>query len=333
MSNRQSQFTKLLILMIILFISTLIGGLSFGSSSVSIDRLIPILLGSGSFKEEFILFSVRLPRVFVLALAGMALALSGALLQTITRNDLADPGIIGINAGAGVGITTFYLYVESDITHYAFVLPLVAFVGALTTALLIYLFAYDRGKGIQPVKLILIGVGFASALSGLMMIMISSAERADVQFISQWLAGNIWGADWPFVLALLPWFIIGLLTMVFKANTMNVIALNEPVAIGLGVNLKRERLILLTISVALSSSAVAVTGGISFVGLVAPHIAKKLVGPRHQHFLPIALFSGAVLLLIADTIGRTLFEEQSIPAGIVVAVIGAPYFIYLLRKK
>lgn len=333
MHNQRKKLFRWMILFSCLFFIALIAGISLGNSSVSIDRIFPVFFGLGSFKEEFIIFSVRLPRVIVLALAGMALALSGALLQTITRNDLADPGIVGINAGAGVGITAFYLFIESDITHYAFFLPLVAFISALLTAILIYVFSYERGKGIQPVKLVLIGVGFASALSGLMMILISSAERADVQFVSQWLAGNVWGADWPFVYALLPWLFICLPIIISKVNMLNILSLNDSVATGLGVNLKKERAVLLTVSVALSSAAVAITGGISFVGLVAPHIAKRLVGPKHQRFLPIALLCGSVLLLIADTIGRTLIEETSIPTGIVVALIGAPYFIYLLRKK
>ena len=333
MYNQQRKAKIWLVILFLLFIAMAIGGLAFGYSSVSIDRILPVLLGHGSLKEEFILFSVRLPRLLVLALAGMALALSGALLQTDTRNDLAEPGIIGINAGAGVCITVFYLYVQSDITHYAYILPLIGLIGALMTAALIYLFSYERGRGIQPVKLVLIGVGFAAALSGLMMVMISSAERADVQFIAQWLAGNVWGADWPFVYALLPWLMVSLPVVFLKVNRMNILALNEPAAIGLGVNLKKERFVLLAVSVACSSAAVAVTGGISFVGLIAPHIAKRLVGPRHQHFLPVALFAGASLLLLADTIGRSLLAQSSIPAGIIVAIIGAPYFIYLLRKK
>lgn len=304
-----------------------------GAASVSIDRIIPILLGDGSFKESFVLFSVRLPRLFVLAAAGMALALAGAVLQGVTRNDLADPGIIGINAGAGVGITLFYLLVNGNLPNFAYVLPLVGFLSALLTALCIYFFSYKRHEGVQPIQLILVGVGVASALSGVMMILISSAERSDVQFIAQWLAGSIWGTDWPFFWALLPWLVLGIPFIVYKANVLNVLAMTEQTAVGLGLNIGRERLQLLVVSVALAAAAVSVTGGIAFIGLMAPHIAKQLVGPRFQFFLPLTLFIGASLLMLADTIGRVAISSATVPAGIVVACIGAPYFLYLLRKN
>lgn len=319
-------------LMVVLLLLSLVAGISLGASAVGIKQLIPTLLGNGSFKDEFILFSVRMPRVIVLALAGMALALSGAILQSLTKNDLADPGIIGINAGAGFAITVFYLAVDANLANFKYQLPLVGFVGAIVTALLIYLFTFEKQKGVQPVKLVLMGVGFASALSGLMIILISSARTEDVQFISKWLAGNVWGADWPFVLALLPWLLISIPILVFKQRSMNLLALNETVAKGLGVRLNVDRIILLVVAVALAASAVSVVGSISFIGLIAPHIAKRLVGAKHQNFLFLAPLIGATILVFADTIGRIIYSEQTIPAGIVVAIIGAPYFLYLLRK-
>ncbi|MFT9816018.1 FecCD family ABC transporter permease [Lysinibacillus sp. NPDC056185] len=322
-----------LLVWILLTIVIFVMGISMGAASVSIDRILPILMGDGSFKESFVLFSVRLPRLFVLAAAGMALALAGAVLQGVTRNDLADPGIIGINAGAGVGITLFYLLVNGDLPNFAYMLPLVGFCSALLTAICIYFFSYKRNEGVQPVQLILVGVGVASALSGVMIILISSAERSDVQFIAQWLAGNIWGTDWPFFWALLPWLVLGIPFIFYKANVLNVLAMTEQTAVGLGLNIERERLQLLVVSVALAAAAVSVTGGIAFIGLMAPHIAKQLVGPRYQFFLPLTLFIGASLLMLADTIGRVAISSATVPAGIVVACIGAPYFLYLLRKN
>ncbi|MEG0384158.1 MAG: iron ABC transporter permease [Solibacillus sp.] len=324
---------KWLAFWIVITLAVFVLGISLGAASVSIDRILPILLGDGSFKEDFVLFSIRLPRLFVLAAAGMALALAGAVLQGVTRNDLADPGIIGINAGAGVGITLFYLFVKGDLPHFAYVLPVIGFISAMLTALCIYFFSYKKNQGVQPVQLILIGVGVASALSGLMMILISSAERSDVQFIAQWLAGSVWGTDWPFVWALLPWLVIGIPFIFYKANVLNVLAMSEQTAIGLGMNIHRERLQLLVVAVALAAAAVSVTGGIAFIGLMAPHIAKQLVGPRYQFFLPLTLFIGASLLMLADTIGRVVISTATVPAGIIVACIGAPYFLYLLRKN
>ncbi|WP_419955559.1 FecCD family ABC transporter permease [Neobacillus niacini] len=323
----------ILVSLIALILVTLVIGLGLGYASLSYDRLIPTLLGQGTFKEEFVLFSVRLPRIIITLLAGMALALSGAILQGITRNDLADPGIIGINSGAGVAVTVFFLFFPIEAGSFVYMLPLVAFLGALLTAVLIYLFAYSKTEGMQPVRLVLIGVGFSMALSGAMIVLISSAERAKVDFIAKWLAGNIWGTDWPFIWALLPWLVVLLPFTLYKANRLNLLSLSEPVAIGVGVSIEKERIVLLITAVALAASAVSVTGGITFIGLMAPHMAKALVGPRNQLFIPIAILIGGWLLVFADTVGRNIMESAGIPAGIMVALIGAPYFVYLLLKK
>lgn len=308
-------------------------GISLGYSSVSIDRLIPTLLGNGSFKDEFVLFSIRIPRMVITLLAGIGLALSGAILQGVTKNDLADPGIIGINAGAGVAITLFYLFYPLDTGIFVYLLPIVAFIGATVTALLIYAFSYERNRGIQPAKLILTGVGFSMALSGLMIVLISSSESQKVDFISRWLAGNIWGYDWALIVSILPWFLLLVPFILYKSHQLNVLGLSEEVTVGIGVPLQRERTILLLAAVAIAAVSVSVTGGVAFVGLMAPHIARALVGPRHHFFLPIAMLLGGWLLLLADTIGRNVLEPDGIPAGIVVSLIGAPYFIYMLMKK
>ncbi|WP_144512105.1 iron ABC transporter permease [Bacillus sp. FJAT-22090] len=316
-----------------LIIATAIVSAGIGYSSLSFDRLLPTLFGNGTFKEEFVLFSVRLPRIIITLLAGMALALSGTILQGITRNDLADPGIIGINSGAGVAISLFFLFFPIEPGSFVYMLPFVAFIGAFLTAFFIYILSYNRKVGLQPVRLVLVGIGFSLALSGLMIVIISSAERQKVDFIAKWLAGNIWGADWPFILALLPWLIVLVPFIFYKANKLNLLGLSEPVAVGVGVSIEKERIVLLLAAVALAASAVSVTGGIAFIGLMAPHIAKSLVGPRHQLFIPVAILIGGWLLMFADTIGRNVVEPNGIPAGVMVALIGAPYFMYLLLKK
>ncbi|WP_342431605.1 iron ABC transporter permease [Neobacillus sp. FSL H8-0543] len=316
-----------------LILVTIVVGMGIGYSTVSYDRLIPTIIGQGTFKEEFVLFSVRLPRMIITLLAGMALALSGSILQGITRNDLADPGIIGINAGAGVAVTVFFLFFPIEAGTFVYMLPLAAFAGALLTVFFIYLFSYKKDTGLQPVRLVLIGIGFSMALSGAMIVLISSAERAKVDFIAKWLAGNIWGTDWPFIWALLPWLVILIPFTLYKANRLNLLGLSESVAIGVGVSIEKERIVLLIAAVALAASAVSVTGQISFIGLLGPHIAKALVGPRNQLFIPVAILIGGFLLVFADTIGRNIVEPAGIPAGIMVALIGAPYFMYLLLKK
>ena len=319
--------------LILLIAVTVLVSLGLGFSSLSYDRLIPVFLGQGTFKENFVLYSIRLPRMVITLLAGMALALSGAILQGITRNDLADPGIIGINSGAGASIALFFLFIPVQAGAFVYLLPAVAFTGALITAALIYLFSYNRHSGLQPIRLVLTGVGFSMALSGLMVVLISSSEREKVDFIAKWMAGNIWGTDWPFILALLPWLVILIPFSIYKANRLNLLQLNEAAAIGAGVAVEKERIQLLLTAVALAASAVSVTGGIAFIGLMAPHIAKALVGPRNQLSLPVSILTGGWLLLLADTAGRNIVQPDGIPAGIMAALIGGPYFMYLLLKK
>ncbi len=319
--------------LLILITLTLIIGMGLGYSSLSYSRLLPVFRGQGTFKEEFVLFTIRLPRMIIALLAGMGLALSGAIMQGITRNDLADPGIIGINSGAGVAITIFFLFYPLNVENFVFLLPVVAFGGALLTLGIIYPLAHHRQEGLQPIRLVLTGVGCSTALSGLMVVLISISDRGKVDFIANWLSGNIWGTDWPFIWAILPWLIILIPYTLYKANHLNILGLSEPIALGVGISLKRERFKLLLTAVALAASAVSVTGGIAFIGLIAPHIAKALVGVRNQLFIPVAVLLGGWLLLIAGMLGRHIVAGDVIPAGIMVALIGAPYFIYLLLKK
>lgn len=171
------------------------------------------------------------------------------------------------------------------------------------------------------------------ALSGMMIVLISSVDRTKVDFISKWLAGNVWGTDWPFTLALLPWLLILVPYVLFKSSALNLLALNEHSAIGAGMAVQKDRILLMLAAVALAASAVSMTGGIAFIGLMAPHIARALVGARHQQFVPVSILIGGWLLLLADTIGRNLTQPDGTAAGIMVAFIGAPYFLYLLSKK
>ncbi|MED5078090.1 iron ABC transporter permease [Geobacillus stearothermophilus] len=328
---RKKSFSLFAVLAL-LIAATAAVALSTGDAPLSYNRIVPTLLGYGSMEEEFILFSLRLPRLFITLLAGMALALSGAVLQGLTRNDLADPGVLGINAGAGAGVALFFLFFPIEAGTFLYALPLVAFTGAILTAVAIYAVSYKKTTGLQPVPFILTGVGMSMALSGLMIVLISAADRTKVDFIARWLSGNIWGDDWPFIWAVLPWLAAGTLVALYRAKHLNILHLGDPVSIGVGVHVRRERLVLMTTAIAVAAAAVSVTGGISFIGLMAPHIAKSIVGPRHERVIPASMLIGGWLLLAADTIGRNVLAEP-LPAGVIVSLIGAPYFIYLLLKR
>ncbi|MEK5238569.1 iron ABC transporter permease [Paenibacillus sp. FSL L8-0470] len=295
-------------------------------------ELLNTLLGKGTDKQELILFDFRLPRIVISVLIGAGLAVSGAVMQGVFRNDLADPGILGINAGAGLMVMLMVSFYPSTAAAPVYLLPLVAFVGAGLTAVLIYVLAYKRYQGISPIRLLLTGVAVAAGISAAMIVLTLRLDPDKYQFVATWLAGSIWGTSWKFVLSLLPWIVILLPYVIYKARVMNVLNLGEQTATGLGAAVTREQFKLLAAAVGLAASSVAVSGGIGFVGLVGPHLARRLVGPKHQLMLPASALLGSLLVITADTIGRWILQPSEIPTGIVVAVIGAPYFLYLLTR-
>lgn len=291
------------------------------------------LLGEGTKQQKLILFDFRLPRIVISLLIGAGFAVSGSILQGLSRNALAEPSTLGINAGAGFAVLIFISFVPATTAGPIFVLPLLALAGAALTATLIYFLSYRRADGLSPTRLILIGIAVGAGIYAFQLILSLRLDPQNYQFVAIWLAGKIWGGDWRFVLALLPWILILLPFAFYKARVLNVLNLGDETSKGLGLPLERERLLLLAAAVALAGACVSVSGGIGFVGLIAPHLARRLVGPRHQIMLPAAALIGALLLLTADTIGRWILQPTEIPTGIVVAIIGAPYFLYLLAKS
>ncbi|WP_028776405.1 FecCD family ABC transporter permease [Shimazuella kribbensis] len=318
---------------ILLLIVSFVVSVATGFVSLSPFQLARTIVGLGDNQENLILFDFRLPRILVTILAGMGLAVSGAILQSITKNPLSDPGILGINSGAGLMVVLYVAYFSIESTSFIYILPLIALIGGILSMVVIYFLSYKRGEGVDPTRLILVGVGMAAAFNGFIFTITARLEEEQNAFIANWIAGRIWGDDWTFVLALLPWILI-LVPIVFsKSPILNILNLNEHVSLGLGANVERERRILLLIAIALATASVSVSGGIAFIGLMAPHIARNLVGPRHQAFLPIAAVMGSILLLVSDTIGRSILDPSGIPAGIIVTIIGAPYFLYLMAKR
>lgn len=306
--------------------------LGFGYGSLNFSNLFSTLIGNGDFKNNFILFSIRLPRVIILIIAGGFLSISGAIFQTLFKNSLADPGIIGVNSGAGVFITIFYLFLPVDSGNFIYLIPIVGFIGSLVVGFFLLFISFEKEQGINNNKLIMFGLGLSIALSGLMIVLISSSERIKVEFITKWLNGNIWGADWPFILATIPWLLV--LVLVFgKHKILDILALKEESSIGLGLNIMKEKSLLFLSAVSLAAVAVSVTGSLSFVGLIAPHIAKSIWGNRAKNYLFTSFFMGAILLIIADLIGRNILYPEGVATGTIFSIIGAPYLIYLIAKK
>ncbi|MGZ9397892.1 FecCD family ABC transporter permease [Staphylococcus aureus] len=330
-NNKRRQWIALAVFSILLFLGCT-WSITSGEYNIPVERFFKTLIGQGDAIDELILLDFRLPRMMITILAGAALSISGAIVQSVTKNPIAEPGILGINAGGGFAIALFIAIGKINADNFVYVLPLISILGGITTALIIFIFSFNKNEGVTPASMVLIGVGLQTALYGGSITIMSKFDDKQSDFIAAWFAGNIWGDEWPFVIAFLPWVLIIIPYLLFKSNTLNIIHTGDNIARGLGVRLSRERLILFFIAVMLSSAAVTVAGSISFIGLMGPHIAKRIVGPRHQLFLPIAILVGACLLVIADTIGKIILQPGGVPAGIVVAIIGAPYFLYLMYK-
>lgn len=276
----------------------------------------------------FIVNTLRLPRMLVAALVGCALGISGTIMQGLTRNPLADPGILGISAGAGLVAVTLIVVVR-DVPAGA--IPFAAFGGALAVALLIYLLAWRGGD--SPIRLILVGIGLGAICGALTTLMITFGEINDVQRALIWLTGSVYGRTWREFWPLLGWVAVFAPLAVFCARDLNALNLGEDVARGLGSPVARRRGLLLITAVALAAATVAAAGTIGFIGLMAPHIARRLVGPDHSGLVPTAGVIGALIVVVADLIGRTILAPTELPVGLVTAVVGAPFFLYLLWRS
>lgn len=321
-----------LLILIIITLVTMVISTSIGEYPTPPLVVVQTILGinTGNPEYGFVINTLRLPRTLTAGIVGIALGISGTIMQGITRNPLADPGIIGINSGAGLAaVCLIVLFPNLP----AGILPLAAFSGALAASVVIYLLAWDRGT--HPIRLILIGVGISAVTGALSSLLLTFGEIYNVSQALVWLAGSVYGRSWEQLLAILPWLIIFIPLALGSASQLNALALGDEIAKGLGSRVEWQRSFLILISAALSGAAVATAGTISFVGLIAPHIARQLVGSNHEGLIPVSAAWGAMILVIADLLGRIIFAPVELPCGIVTAVIGAPYFIYLLmsRKK
>lgn len=325
---------SILTILSLLICTIFLVSLNIGTFKISPAEVFQTLIGRGEDMQETILFDFRMPRMIIALLVGSALAVSGAIMQGLSRNPLADPGIIGINAGAGLTVVLFVYFFFGKVTMTSalsvFVLPLFALVGAILAAVIIYMLAWK--DGVSPTRLILVGIAVAAGCSAISVVFSMKMTSNDFRFATIWLSGSLWGTDWKFVLSVLPWMLVFLPLAFRKVHLLNVMNLGDAAATGLGVAVEKERRKLLFIAVCLAGASVAVAGGIGFIGLMAPHLARRLVGGKHQIMLPTAALIGTALLLFADLISRSVLPTSEIPVGLVISIIGAPYFIYLLVK-
>ncbi len=297
-----------------------------GSVDIPLAEITGFLLGAGNSPHGQIIYNIRLPRSIVAALVGINLALSGAILQAVMKNPLADPHIIGISSGAGLlGILVMLAF-----PGFGYLVTPAAFIGAMGAALLIYILAWKNG--IRPIRIILAGVAVSAFLSaGISALLIFYSDR--VHSALMWMVGGLSARSWPQVEMLWPYTLICAVLALLAARHLNILQLGDELAKGLGLRVGLTRILLSALAALLAASAVSVVGLLGFVGLIVPHTARLLVGSDYRVLLPATLLLGAGTVTFCDTIARTIVAPVELPVGIIMAVMGAPFFLYLLRRE
>lgn len=331
MNMTTKRYRRWLVGLVALLIATTLISLQTGQLAIGPQAIGQLLIGQGQAQDALILVDFRMPRIIIAILVGFALAIAGEVLQSTTQNPLADTGFLGINSGAGIAVLLFITF-AADQGSQIFILPVLALIGALVSAVVIVIGAYQKLVGITANRLLLTGVAVSTCFSALMVLLTLKLSPDNYQFVMTWLAGSIWGSSWPFIWALLPWLLLTLPYIFSKSQTLDAFVLKPDNMRSLGVDFQKQRLYLIGAAVILAGASVSISGGIGFIGLITPHIARRIIGYQHRYQLLLTGLLGSCFLLVADTCGKLLSPTAEIPAGIIVALIGAPYFIYLLIK-
>lgn len=331
-------YGRVLLVLALALLGSLLLAVAVGAvwiSPVQIVRLLAWKLGltgdpGVARSTEVILLQLRLPRVLLAAVVGAALAVSGAIFQGLFRNPLADPAIIGVSSGAALGAILVIVFAGTG-ALWLFGVPLAAFVGALLTAFLVYRLA-RIGPAVHVATLLLAGVAVAAAISSVMSLLMSFSGE-EIRNIYAWLLGGLVGRGWPQLQAVTPLVIAGAAAAALMTQHLNLMALGEERAAQLGVEIDRFKRRSIAVGALLAAAAVSVAGVIGFVGLMTPHVLRLIVGADHRRLLPAVLLAGPTFMILADLVARVVLAPQEIPVGVVTALLGAPFFLYLLRRE
>lgn len=324
---------QVLLVLIILLLAVILVSMNTGKMNITPLEVLNVLMGSGTAQQQLIVVEFRLPRIVLGTLVGIGMAISGCVMQSLLKNDMASPGTLGISSGSGLFVIVYIALFAAKGVVSPILLPILAFCGGLTAALLIFLLSYQRGREISHTGLILTGVAMGTGYGALSLMLTLKMEEKQFDFALRWQAGSLWGDEWQYIVVLLPWvLILGLYTW-YKSQTLNTLNLGNETSTGLGVAVKKEFIGLSLAAVALSSGSVALGGSFFFVGMISPHLARRLVGSNHKILLPVAAVVGAIIIVVADTVTRTISFGTDMPTGIIITILVTPYFLYLLSKE
>lgn len=301
----------------------------------ALDVLRTLLRINPTSEHDLVVFDFRLPRIIIGALVGFGLGISGAVLQGITKNALADSGILGIQAAAGTSVVLGMFLLHGTIKGPSWLtvmsMPMLGWLGGIAAVVFLYMFAKHKGE-FDPQRLILVGIALGSGFGALTIYISLKMNPQDFETATVWLAGSVYNANWKNVVTTLPWLVILVPIIWRKAYILDLMQIGELSVRGLGVQVQKERKILLLCCVGLVSACVAVSGSIGFVGLIAPHIARRLVGIHYRYIVPVCGLIGMLMVIVGDLIGKTIFAPSQLPVGIVISIIGVPYFLYQMYR-
>ncbi len=309
------------------------GSLRSGFSSLTMNDIFRIMARGGTAEENLILFDFRMVRLVLAILIGAGLSVSGAVFQAVSKNPMASPDLLGVSAGAGMAVM-LYTFVKPDGNGgNIFLLPVIALTGAFAAATFIYFMAHRKEEGISPKSMVLVGIELTAGINGADILIEVLLSTEQFHQVNTWMIGSVYGNSWKHVAALLPWVLVLIPVLFMKSSDLDLLQLKDESSISLGMELKKNRFLYLILAVALAAACVSIGGAIGFIGLICPHLAARLVGASHRYRIPAAALLGAILLLGADWIARTVIAPDELLLGIVVALVGAPYFLYILLKQ
>lgn len=330
---KNKRFVATFLVLVALLLGLFFLHLQAGFHYFTKEHLLAILFFGGTPEERLTVFDFRMVRSILAVLIGMGLAVSGAVFQTISKNELASPSLLGVNAGAALAVMLL-IYGSSSATGLGiWQQPLAAVVGGALAAALVFFLSHRRGRMTSTYNLVLNGIAVTAGLHALQILLLVSLDPTRFQQVNTWLIGSIFGNSWTHVDILFFIVLAGLLFLLANHETLDLLALREETALGLGLRVNRTRFVLLMAAVVLASSCVAVGGSIGFVGLICPHIARRLVGVAHCCYLPVTALLGGILLVAADYTARVIIAPDEMLVGLVVSLIGAPYFLYILLRS
>jgi iron complex transport system permease protein len=341
--RRRPKVVVVFVALAVLLLAVSLLAATIGAAGIPLSRLMPALGLGGTAdpatfaRDQLVLWSIRIPRIATAALIGALLAMSGAVMQGLFRNPLADPALVGVSSGGAFAAAFTIVILDNAIAPNAAanafeLLPLAAFFGSLITTLLLYRIASREGRTSVAIFLLsgLAISALANAGIGLLIFMADDRQLRDITF---WLLGSVGGATWSKAALLAPFVAVAVVALPFISRGLDVLVLGESEAFHTGINVERLKMICIVLISAMTGSAVAVCGVLGFVGIVVPHLLRLAIGPGHRLLLPASALFGAALMVFADTFARVLAAPAEIPVGILTATIGAPFFLYLLLRQ